>query len=258
VSWTYFYRRLCSNPHYYISKKKDGNNGYSGVDGADVVDAYSDPAGFRQMLSDYVWQMISSSVQDLVNAKCIAVAANKDDDGDVLESLPLGRVASLYYLNHKTAYQLHMLFTMFSCSSSGDDGDGGGSVVPWHILLWELCRCPELSQVPVRHNEDKMNSALALDCPLKVPDANELFSSSSAAAASGLCRLSDYQDQYTRQSSSDSPHYKSFLLLQCHMWGIKFPISDYRSDCKSVLDNVARIIQVMIMTVFIYLNFRLC
>lgn len=47
-------------------------------------------------------------------------------------------------------------------------------------------------------------------------------------------------------TSMDSPHTKANLLLQAHFSGLKFPISDYYSDLKSVLDQSVRILQAMV------------
>lgn len=69
---------------------------------------------------------------------------------------------------------------------------------------------------PYRHNEDITNAALADKCPFAID-----------------------------KSQADSPHIKSFLLLQSHIFGIPLPISDYVTDLKSVLDQSLRIVQAM-------------
>lgn len=55
-----------------------------------------------------------------------------------------------------------------------------------------------------------------------------------------------------------SPHIKAFLLLEAHLTRFQpsdFPISDYITDLKSVLDQAVRIIQAMIDTSAYYFSF---
>ena len=75
----------------------------------------------------------------------------------------------------------------------------------------------EFSQLPVRHNEDLINTDLAKTCPLEV-------------------------NAYTM----DSPHTKAHLLLQCHLSRLPLPCTDYVTDTKSVMDNALRVMQAML------------
>jgi len=86
-------------------------------------------------------------------------------------------------------------------------------------IMRVLCECPEYDELPVRHNEDKLNAEFAEHCPLEVDLAIQAY---------------------------DSPHTKAFLLLQAHMWGIALPINDYKTDLKSVLDRSIPLIQAMV------------
>jgi len=86
-------------------------------------------------------------------------------------------------------------------------------------LMRVLCECPEYEELPVRHNEDKLNAEFAELCPLEVDLAIQAY---------------------------DSPHTKAFLLLQAHMWGLALPINDYKTDLKSVLDRSIPLIQAMV------------
>lgn len=52
----------------------------------------------------------------------------------------------------------------------------------------------------------------------------------------------------------DSPHTKTFLLMQAHFSHLPLPNSDYLTDTKSVLDQSIRILQVT-HTQIDYLNF---
>lgn len=73
----------------------------------------------------------------------------------------------------------------------------------------------EYAELPVRHNEDQLNSQLALQLPLQV-----------------------------NPHSYDSAHTKTHLLLQAHFSHAQLPCSDYTTDTKTVLDNAIRICQV--------------
>lgn len=75
----------------------------------------------------------------------------------------------------------------------------------------------EYAELPVRHNEDQLNSELARRLPLQV-----------------------------NPHSYDSAHTKTHLLLQAHFSRAQLPCSDYGSDTKTVLDNVIRICQVCV------------
>lgn len=74
----------------------------------------------------------------------------------------------------------------------------------------------EYAELPVRHNEDQLNSQLAQQLPLQV-----------------------------NPHSYDSPHTKTHLLLQAHFSHAQLPCSDYTTDTKTVLDNAIRICQVL-------------
>lgn len=73
----------------------------------------------------------------------------------------------------------------------------------------------EYAELPVRHNEDQLNSQLAQQLPLQV-----------------------------NPHSYDSAHTKTHLLLQAHFSHAQLPCSDYITDTKTVLDNAIRICQV--------------
>lgn len=75
----------------------------------------------------------------------------------------------------------------------------------------------EFSQLPVRHNEDLVNTDLAKTCPLEV-------------------------NAYTM----DSPHTKAHLLIQAHLSRLPLPCTDYVTDTKSVMDNALRVMQAML------------
>ncbi|CAM9119339.1 unnamed protein product [Ectocarpus fasciculatus] len=74
LTWTFLYRRLTQNPHYY---------NLTGTS--------------HQHLSDYLSELIENTINDLEESKCIQV----DDDID-LSPLNLGMIASYYYVQYTT------------------------------------------------------------------------------------------------------------------------------------------------------------
>ncbi|XP_008070669.1 activating signal cointegrator 1 complex subunit 3-like, partial [Carlito syrichta] len=75
----------------------------------------------------------------------------------------------------------------------------------------------EYTDLPVRHNEDHMNSELAKCLPVEL-----------------------------NPHSFDSPHTKAHLLLQAHLSRAMLPCPDYDTDTKTVLDQALRVCQAML------------
>jgi len=83
-------------------------------------------------------------------------------------------------------------------------------------LISILTLADELSHVPVRHTEDEINKQMAQELPIKDPKFN-----------------------YGKACT------KGNLLIQAHLCRMEMPISDYRTDLKTVLDNCIRILLFM-------------
>ncbi|CAL1546554.1 unnamed protein product [Lymnaea stagnalis] len=125
-----------------------------------------------------------------------------EEDNRTITALTLGRIASYYYLKH-------------------------GSVRTFRDTMKAECTIPELidilsnaseyAELPVRHNEDQLNSELANQVPLEV-----------------------------NRTSLDSAHTKANLLLQAYFSHLALPSSDYNTDTKSVLDQAIRVLQAML------------
>lgn len=153
-------------------------------------------------LNEYLSDLVENALELLEDARCIAI----DDEDDSLEPLMLGRVASYYYLQYPSV----ALFAANIKSTSSLES-----------LLETLCGVAEYDELPVRHNEDKLNTELA----------------QIVADAGGYevdARL------------AEDPHVKTSLLFQCHFLRLPLPLSDYYTDTKSVLDQAIRILQAMI------------
>uniref|UniRef100_A0A7N6BIR2 Activating signal cointegrator 1 complex subunit 3 n=1 Tax=Anabas testudineus TaxID=64144 RepID=A0A7N6BIR2_ANATE len=89
--------------------------------------------------------------------------------------------------------------------------------LPFSLLISGSQDAEEYAELPVRHNEDQLNSQLAHQLPLQV-----------------------------NPHSYDSAHTKTHLLLQAHFSHAQLPCSDYTTDTKTVLDNAIRICQAML------------
>ncbi|KAL4422681.1 hypothetical protein ABPG75_008878 [Micractinium tetrahymenae] len=152
----------------------------------------------QEAVSAYLSAMAEGVLAQLQDAGCLEV----DEETGAVQCLTMGRIASFYYMRHQTmatfAQQL-----------------GPGMDV--RALLPVLCGAAEYDELPVRHNEDRLNVILAQSVRWPVD---------------------------TR--TADDPHTKANLLLQAHLGRLALPISDYVTDTKGVLDNSLRILQSLV------------
>ncbi|KAL6761039.1 Sec63 domain-containing protein [Haematococcus lacustris] len=142
--------------------------------------------------------MVEGALTALQAAGCCSLGEEEDSVG----ATALGRVASFYYLQHAT-------MEVFSRSLQPD--------MQLPQVLQVMCSVAEYDELPVRHNEDKLNAAMISSSRFP-PDPR----------------------------TADDPHTKASLLLQAHLSRSALPISDYVTDTKGVLDNSARILQALL------------
>ncbi|KAI9348199.1 Sec63 Brl domain-containing protein [Obelidium mucronatum] len=204
LTWTYFYRRLQMNPTYY-----------------GVVD--TTPDGINLFLSN----LIETTFTDLSNAFCIEI-----DQGFYVKPTVYGKIASYYYLSYKTVGLVMRRLTK-DYKPVGDVEKGERPDGDFAHMLRILSDVPEFNELPVRHNEDKMNQTLEESLPVPVliywKPGMELFG--------GVPENLGFED----------PHVKAFLLLQAHLTRVKtLPCSDYNTDTTSVLDQSIRVMQAMV------------
>ena len=134
-----------------------------------------------------------------------------------------------------------------------------------------LCAATEFSQLPVRHNEDKINASMAATArlPVDVRTADDPHTKTNLLLQVRGDRGKGRGKHFAARlpvyvHSTDDPHTKTNLLLpsprlctclcppphlcgsppQAHMSRERLPISDYITDTKSVLDNSLRVLQV--------------
>lgn len=163
--------------------------------------------GSQSTIDTYLSTLVSKSLEDLQTSRCIEISKNK------LRPTNLGKISSYYYLSHKTIRNF--------CSKIKSTSD-------IHVILRLLAEAVEYDELPVRHNEDKINNNLSMLTRYKVDDWS--------------LPLGD-------------AHVKAFLLLQGHLSHLEMPISDYVNDTITVLDSSIRIMQVL--STLTTVNFRL-
>jgi pre-mRNA-splicing helicase BRR2 len=130
MTWTLIYRRLLQNPNYY------------NLDGVS-----------HRHLSDYLSELVESTISNLADSKCVAV-----DDNDIdLSPLNLGMIASYYYASYTTV-------ELFGASISQKTRLKG--------LLELLSAATEYSEIPMGQNEDVQLQRLSKHLPLPLgPEA---------------------------------------------------------------------------------------
>ncbi|CAH2095219.1 unnamed protein product [Euphydryas editha] len=126
LTWTYFFRRLLKNPSYYNLESLE-----------------------PQDINYYLSNLVQTSLDALVNANCVEI----EEDQRTVNSTWMGRIASYYYLSHKTMshFNLHLQ-----------------SNLNFDNLLRILADSEEYATLPVRHNEDILNGELSQLCRLPV------------------------------------------------------------------------------------------
>ncbi|XP_053237514.1 activating signal cointegrator 1 complex subunit 3 isoform X1 [Podarcis raffonei] len=149
-------------------------------------------------MNKFLSNLVEKSLVDLEYSYCIKLG----EDNHSIEPLTHGRIASYYYLKHPT---VRMFKDRLKPESSVED------------LLSILTDAEEYADLPVRHNEDQMNSELAKHVPVEV-----------------------------NPHSFDSSHTKTHLLMQAHFEHAVLPCPDYVTDTKTVLDQSIRICQAML------------
>ncbi|KAJ3077291.1 activating signal cointegrator 1 complex subunit [Podochytrium sp. JEL0797] len=204
LTWTYFYRRLQMNPSYY------------GVE-------ETTPEGINVYLS----KMIETTFNQLSDAFCTEI-----DQGFFVKPTVYGKIASYYYLSYRTVGLIMRRLTK-DYSPVGNTDKGERPDGDFCHMLRILSDVPEFDQLPVRHDEDKMNQTLEDSVPVPVviywKEGMDLFG--------GVPENLGFED----------PHVKTFLLLQAHLTRVKaLPCSDYSTDTTSVLDQSVRVMQAMV------------
>ena len=159
---------------------------------------YEIPSNDSKALQKYIVDMIDKICLELKASGSIEIS----EDAFELTPTFLGSLASSYYIQHKSIKYL---------ASKLKEGQS------IYQLLEILSHCEEYDEVPMRHNEENLNAALAEICPYPVD-----------------------------KSKYECPKVKTLLLFQAYFSGAPLPIRDYITDTKLVLDSAVRFLQAMI------------
>ena len=122
LTWTFFFRRLHKNPSYY---------------GLEISSEDHNTIAAQQLASEFMVGLVEKSLDQLAESMCITLHSNGDVD-----STPLGKIMSYYYLSHKTIRHLVKL-----AKRDANFGD---------VLAW-MCGASEFDELPVRHNGKTIN-----------------------------------------------------------------------------------------------------
>ena len=139
LTWTFFFRRLHKNPSYY---------------GLEISAEEHNTIAAQQIANEYMTELVTKSLGELAESGCVDMHSNGDVD-----STPLGKIMSYYYLSHKT---IRHLVKHARRDATFEE-----------VLSW-MCGATEFDELPVRHNEDLINAELAKNLPLKAGKMDDL------------------------------------------------------------------------------------
>ena len=188
LTWTYYFRRIIKNPAYYGVENSTPESNF--------VSQYF--TIFLIEINEFVIDLINSSLKALEEHRCIKIG----EDEFSIESTFLGHIASFYYVRHTTVAH-------FEANLKED--------LTIINLIKLISDAREFEEIPLRHNEDNYNEALAKICPYSLPNK-----------------------QY------DSSNFKTFLLFQMYFGRLPPPIRDYVTDAKLAIDGAMRIVMAII------------
>ena len=123
LTWTFFFRRLHKNPSYY---------------GLQISSEEHNTIAAQQLANEYMVELVDKSLGELEESGCISLHSNGD-----LNSTPLGKIMSYYYLSHKT---IRHLLKQAKREATFED-----------VLAW-MCGATEFDELPVRHNGKSLHS----------------------------------------------------------------------------------------------------
>lgn len=138
LTWTFFFRRLHKNPSYY---------------GLEISLEEHNTIVAQQLANDFMVELVDKSLGNLGKSGCIALHSNGD-----LDSTPLGKIMSYYYLSHKT---IRHLVKHAKKDASFED-----------VLVW-MCGATEFNELPVRHNGKSLHLLSFVFCAFRNSSASQ-------------------------------------------------------------------------------------
>lgn len=209
LTWTLLYRRLPRNPNYYeLAAAAPGD------------------------ISDYLSELVESTLADLERARCVAVA-----DLDV-RALNLGIIAAYYGVAYTTV-------ELFSTALTARTRVRG--------LLEILAAAAEYDAVPVRPHEGPALRRAALHLPCPIPALARCGHGSGSGSGSGNKggngngnpNGDDNLDENETTASLKDPHVKAHILLQAHLTRTALP-PELQSDQRAVLRETPRLLRALV------------
>lgn len=140
LTWTFFFRRLHKNPSYY---------------GLEISAEEHNTIAAQSIAQDFMIDLVDKSLGELAESSCVIF----DSATGEVDSTPVGKIMSYYYLSHKTIRYL-------MAHAKPDP--------TFHDVLSWMCSATEFDELPVRHNEDLINAELAQNLPLSVEPMGDL------------------------------------------------------------------------------------
>lgn len=172
LTFSYFYRRLLANPSFY-----------------GVLDVS------HQGLSEYLSDLVETTLKDLEEAKMIEI----DEDEDEISPLNNSMIGAYYNISFITMQAFALSLT---------------SKTKLKGILEIVTAAAEYEIVPIRRHEDAILKRIYDRVPIKMAPEN---------------------------LSYDSPHFKSFVLLQAHFQRLGLP-ADLAADQKTVLSKILNLL----------------
>jgi len=209
LTWTFFYRRLVQNPSYYGCEMPAETVRTQRMH-LDLSPAHTSAATKAERA---LQKKERAAVREHLEVMVQTAANDLATSGCVEVSprgdyVPLdgGRIACLYYLSHLT---LRRFAAGLQPTSTFAD------------VLRLVSQAEEFAELPVRHSEDDTNARLDKDSTIT-------------------------RHRVSAWTTPDDPHAKASLLLQLHLSRGTPPVSDYRLDLKSVLDQSMRVARALV------------
>ncbi|PPQ88313.1 hypothetical protein CVT25_012373 [Psilocybe cyanescens] len=129
LTWTYFYKRMLENPNYYNLHNTS-----------------------HQHVSDHLSELVETTLNDLVNSKCIAI----EDEMDV-SALNLGMIAAYYNISYVTV-EVYTLSLKERTKLKG--------------LLEVVSSSAEFETIPIRRHEESLLRRIYDRVPVKLDQAD--------------------------------------------------------------------------------------
>jgi antiviral helicase SLH1 len=135
LTWTFFFRRLHKNPSFY---------------GLEISAEEHNSITAQTMANEYMINLVETSLNELAESSCIDLHGTGD-----IDSTPMGKIMSYYYLSHKT-----IRYLVKNAKRDATFAD---------VLSW-ISHATEYDELPVRHNEDLINAELSKALPIPADD----------------------------------------------------------------------------------------